>query len=261
MAWRYCGNQLKLWRTRAGVTREELGREAGYTYEAVKSMEQGRRKPTLRVLEVADQMCAAQGLLIAAQDYLKPDRFPSYSQDYMRYEADAIALSWYESQLIPGLLQTPVYARALMNGHCPPLDDETIEERVAARLERQSMLEKQTKGFNFVIEETALRRRITGADAHVQQMRYLVSIGEQRNVTLQVMSTDQGYHPGLMGPFVVLETPEHDHLAYEEGQSMGALYADPEKVSVIRRRHDMILRRALSPEESVRFIGNLAEGT
>ncbi|MEU6082201.1 helix-turn-helix transcriptional regulator [Streptomyces sp. NPDC047108] len=259
MAWRYCGNQLKLWRTRAGVTREQLGQEAGYGCETIKSMEQGRRKPTLRVLEIADEMCGAQGLLTAAQDYLKPEKFPSYSQDYMRYEAEAIALSWYESQLVPGLLQTEAYARALMNGHCPPLDDETVEERVAARLGRQSMLEKQVKGFNFVIEETALRRRITDADAHTRQLHHLLDVSRQRNVTVQVMPTGQGYHPGLMGPFVVLETSEHEHLAYEEGQTMGLLYSVPEKVSLIRQRHDMILRRALGPEESVRLIGMLAE--
>ncbi|MEV6315838.1 helix-turn-helix transcriptional regulator [Streptomyces sp. NPDC051776] len=77
MAWRYCGNQLKLWRTKAGVTREKLGEEAGYTYEAVKSREQGRRRPTPRLLQVADEMCGAQGLLNAAQEYLKPERFPA----------------------------------------------------------------------------------------------------------------------------------------------------------------------------------------
>ncbi|MFJ6634707.1 helix-turn-helix transcriptional regulator [Streptomyces sp. NPDC091376] len=59
--WRYCGNQIKLWRTGAGISREELGKEANYEYETVKSMEQGRRKPSVRLLQVADQMCGAKG--------------------------------------------------------------------------------------------------------------------------------------------------------------------------------------------------------
>jgi transcriptional regulator with XRE-family HTH domain len=259
MTWRYCGNQIKLWRMNAGVSREELGKEAGYAYEAVKSMEQGRRKPTPRLLEVADEMCGARGLLLAGQAYLKPEKFPSYSQDYMRYEAEAITLSWYETQFIPGVLQTEVYARALLSAYCPPLDDETIEERVAARLERQSLLEKQTKAFNFVIEEAALRRRFGGAEAQTRQVHHLLEVGSRRNVTIQVMPTNEGFHPGLRGPFVLLETPEHEHLAYEEGQTTGVLYADPDKVSVIMRRHDMILRKALNPEESARYISKLAE--
>lgn len=258
MAWRYCGNQIKLWRGSAGVTREELGKAANYEYETVKSMEQGRRRPTLRLLEVADELCHARGLLIAAADYLRPEKFPSYSLDFMRYEAEAIALSSYESLIVPGLLQTEDYARALIGDHCPPLDDETVEERVGARRARQHLLDRQTKAFNFVIEEAALRRHIGGVELRRQQMFALLAAGERRNVTIQVMR-ERGSHPGLMGPFVLLETPEHEHLAYEEGQIVGVLYAEPDKVSVVAQRHAMILRKALSPEDSARFIGRLAE--
>ena len=134
-----------------------MGKEANYEYETVKSMEQGRRKPALRLLQVADQMFGARGLLLAGQEYLKPDKFASYSQDFMRYESEAIVHSSFEPQLIPGLLQTEETVRALLDAHCPVLDDETIEARVAARLERQSLLDKQTKAFNFVIGEAALR--------------------------------------------------------------------------------------------------------
>ncbi|MBB4885696.1 transcriptional regulator with XRE-family HTH domain [Streptomyces netropsis] len=158
MAWRYCGNQIKLWRTQAGISREELGKEAGYEYESVKSMEQGRRKPQLRLLEVADQMCGARGLLLAARDDLKPDKFPVRTQEFMTAEAEAIALHWYETVLIPGLLQTEEYARELISNRCPPVDDETVEERVAGRLERQLKLRPSpTTLFNFVLYEAALR--------------------------------------------------------------------------------------------------------
>ncbi|MGP3927077.1 helix-turn-helix domain-containing protein [Streptomyces sp. 8N616] len=258
MTWRYCGNQMKLWRTRAGVSREQVGEEAGYEYETVKSMEQGRRKPTLRLLQVADEMCGAGGLLVAAQDYLKPEKFVSYSQDFMRYEAEAITLSSYQPLLIPGLLQTDETVRALLNAHWPPLDDETIEQRVAARLARQRLLEKQTKAFSFVIGEAALRHPVDNTEAHKRQLHRLLEAGEQRNVTIQVMPAG-GAHPGLDGPFVMLETPEHEHPAYEEGQTTGVLHADPEKVSIIAQRHAMIARQALSPEESARFIRELAE--
>jgi transcriptional regulator with XRE-family HTH domain len=258
MAWRYCGNQLKLWRMQAGVSREELGEEAGYEYESVKSMEQGRRRPTLRLLEVADEMCGAKGLLIAAQEYLKPEKFLSYAQDFIRYEAEAIARNSYEPLLIPGLLQTEEYVRELIGAHWPPLDDETIEVRVAARLERRPLLDKQTRAFHFVIGEAALRHPIGSAEAHQRQLQHLLEVGDRRNVTIQLL-TFGGAHPGLSGPFVLLETTEHEHLVFEEGQMTGALYADPEKVSIVAQRHAMILRRALSPEESACFIRRLAE--
>jgi len=259
MSWRYCGNQIKLWRMQAGVSREQLGKEANYEYETVKSMEQGRRKPALRLLQVADQMFGARGLLLAGQEYLKPDKFASYSQDYMRYEAEAIALSWYEPQFIPGLLQTDEYMHELLSSYLPPLDDETIKERVAGRLERRCLLQNQTKSFNFVIEESVLRRIVGSPEAHKRQLNHLLASGQLRNVTIQVMPTSVGVHPGLRGPFVLVETPEHEHLAYEEGQTTGVLSAAPEKVSIVMRRHDMIVRQALSPEESAHFIRKLAE--
>ncbi|MGW3242907.1 helix-turn-helix domain-containing protein [Streptomyces sp. NPDC001070] len=259
MAWRYCGNQVKLWREHAGVTREQLADEAGYGYETVKSMEQGRRRPTQRLLLVADGLCGAQGKLTAAEAFLKPERFPRYSQDFMRYEAEAIAVSSYQSQYVPGLLQTEEYVRALLASRWPPLDEETIDERSAARLERQSLMQAQTRSFSFVVEEGVLRREWGGADERVRQLRQILATGARRNVTVQVMPTEGGFHPGLLGPFVLVETAEHEHLAYEEGQVSGVLYADPEKVSLFMRRHDMIARRALGPEHSARFIEELAE--
>lgn len=198
MAWRYCGNQLKRWRELAGVSRESLASEAGYGYDAIKAMERGVRRPQLSVLRVADELCGARGLLIAAVDYLKPEKFPTYSYDFMQAENDAIAHSSFENEFIPGLLQTEETARALLSSHCPPLDDETIVERVAARLDRQMLLARQTRAFSFVIAETALRNSMVDRPAHLKQLRHLLKTGEQRNVTIQVMPTDCGYHPGRL---------------------------------------------------------------
>jgi len=258
--WRYCGNQIKLWRTRAGVSREELGREAGYEYESVKSMEQGRRKPTLRLLEVADEMCGARGLLVAAQEYLKPEKFQSYAQEVVDAEDKAITLSSYQPLLIPGLLQTEGYARALISSHCPPLDDETVEERVLARLARQEALVKRpTVMFSFVIYEAALRTRTGGTEVMKEQLHHLLEVGALRNVSLQILPAERGLFGSLNGPMVLLETEEHEYYGYAEGQETGALYSTPEKISVLTQRHGMIRAQALGTEESAQFIRKVAE--
>ncbi|MGK4583064.1 helix-turn-helix domain-containing protein [Kitasatospora sp. HPMI-4] len=260
MAWRYCGNQIKLWRERAGVTREELGKAAGYEYETIKSMEQGRRKPMLRVLQLADEMCGAGGLLAAAADYMKPERFPARTQEFMAAEDDAIALQWYETVLIPGLLQTEEYARVLMSDFCPPLDDETIEERVAARLQRQEKLTRKPPAlFSFVIYEAALRTGMGGAETMKRQLQHLLKTGELRNVSIQVLPTQTAIQVGLGGPFVLLESSDHEQLAYVEGPESGAVYGDPKRVSALTQRHGMIRMQALSVEESARFISKLSE--
>ncbi|GAA2931822.1 hypothetical protein GCM10020221_29560 [Streptomyces thioluteus] len=135
--WRYCGSQVKLWRYRAGVSREKLAQEANYAVETVRAMEQGRRRPTPRLLQVADDLCGAGGLLVAALTYLKPERYVPQVGEFMDAESQAIALSSYQTLYIPGLLQTEAYMRALMTKAWPPMEDELLEERVTARLLRQ----------------------------------------------------------------------------------------------------------------------------
>lgn len=260
MAWRYCGNQIKLWRIQAGISREQLGKEANYEYDSVKSMEQGRRKPTVRLLQVADEMCGAHGLLLAAQDYLKPEKYPARTQDFMAAEEAAVALHSYGALLIPGLLQTEAYARALIGGHCPPLDDETVDERVAARLQRQEKLTRRPPVlFSFVIYEAALRTVVGGPEVMKPQLHHLARTGALRNVSVQVLRAGPASLAGLSGPYVLLETSEHEQYAYVEGQETGALYTDPGKLSALAQRHGMIRMQALGTEESARFIEKVAE--
>ncbi|MFF2612842.1 helix-turn-helix transcriptional regulator [Kitasatospora sp. NPDC058046] len=258
MAWKYCGDQIKRWRATAGVTREQLSRAASYDVESVRSMEAGRRKPTLKLLQAADDLCDAKGMLLAATAFLQPEKFPSFSQDFMKYEPEATVLSSYENQLIPGLLQTEATVRSLLNAHWPPLDDDTVEERVAARLARQAILSNQTKSFSFLIDEFALLRQVGTAAEHKEQLNHLLDAGKPRHIDIQVVPA-RCLHPGVNGAFVLLETADHERLVYEEGQSMGLLSADPEKVNLLWQRYAMILRQALSPEESATFINKLAE--
>ncbi|MEV4431454.1 helix-turn-helix transcriptional regulator [Streptomyces sp. NPDC049585] len=259
MAWRLCGNQVKLWRTEAGISREQLAQEAGYGCETVSSMEQGRRRPTQRLLEVADDMCGARGKLRAALAYLEPERFANRSREFMQIEAEAIAVHWYEALLVPGLLQTEGYARALMTGHCPPADLDTVQARVNARLQRQSVLEKETVLLSFVVHEAALRSLVGGPSVMKEQLSHLLKIGELRHVSVQVLPLGQGVHPGLGGQFVVLETSDHKLYGYEEGQHTGLLHADVDRVSALVKRHAMIRMHALNTNESARLIARVAE--
>ncbi|MFI9239325.1 helix-turn-helix domain-containing protein [Streptomyces sp. NPDC053079] len=256
MAWRYCGNQIKLWRTQAGVSREELAKEANYGYESLKSMEQGRRRPSLRLLQIADEMCGAKGLLLAARDYLQPERVPSHVREFLSIETEAIALSSYESLLIPGLLQTKEYATALMSSHWPPIDEDTLEERVSNRLKRQEKLTRKPAAlFTYVLYEAALRGGVGGPNVMKGQLAHLLDAAKLRNVSLQVLPVDRYAPAHLNGPLLLLETPQHEHYAYVEGHSTRVLHTDAETVSDLIKCFGMISRQALSDEESAAFIG------
>lgn len=261
IAWRYCGSQIKMWRAEAGVGRDALAKEAGYDYEYVKSMENGRRRPTLRFLQIADQVCGAGGKLVAAQEYLKPEPFPARSQEFMAIEAEAISFSCFEPLLIPGLLQTEEYAQALIGSSCPPLDDETVNERVAARLRRAEALKRKVGVmYGFLIYEAALHTGVGGKEVMRRQLEHLMEVGQLRNVSIQILPFGRCGGVALGGPIVLLETEEHELYAFAEGQGTSALYVNPGKVSELSRKHGMIRMHALSVEESAEFIRGMAEG-
>ncbi|WUH38368.1 helix-turn-helix transcriptional regulator [Streptomyces sp. NBC_00444] len=257
VAWRYSGNQMKRWRTKANVSREELAAASNYSPDTIKSMEQGVRMPTPRALDVADELCRADGLLSAAKEYLKREKFPARAQDFMAREREATSIWWYEVTLIPGLLQTKGYARALIENRLPPLDEETVEERVAARMERQAILtdRKPPVALHFVLYEAALR----SPQVDTEQLQRLLEAFRLRNLILQVLPFERAISDALMGPMVLLETHDHERFAFTEGPFASELSADPEVVSRVTQRLSMIRAQALSPAESARFIERMVD--
>ncbi|MHC0433569.1 helix-turn-helix domain-containing protein [Streptomyces sp. O3] len=259
-AWRYCGSQIKLWRADAGVSRQSLADEASYDYEYVKSMENGRRRPTLRLLQVADQLCGAGGKLRAAHEHLKPEPFAERAREYVLIEAEAITIQWYEPLLIPGLLQTEAYMRELFDDNCPALDEETVAERVAARLKRQEKLtSRPPTHFSYVIHEAALRSMVGSDEVMKGQLGHLLGVGKRRHLSIQVLPFALAPAAALNGPMVLVETAEHERCAFVDGQETGALYGDGGKLSILTQRYGMIRMQALSVEESARFIRKVAE--
>ncbi|MEV4740040.1 helix-turn-helix transcriptional regulator [Streptomyces sp. NPDC049555] len=256
IGWRYCGDQLKRWRQRAGISREELAKEACVGVELIKSIEQGRRRASLRILQVADQLCGAGGLLEAAYQYLQPEPQRPAAHDFFRYEEEAIARSACEPVFIPGLLQTERTARALFAKCWPPVDDQTIDERVTRRLSRQYLLDKQMTAFSFIIGDAPLRYPVADVESHREQLRRLLEVGSQRNVTIQVMPAG-ALQLELNGSLVVLELPDRGRIAYHEGSFAGALITDPEEVRKMAHRLALIHQLALSPGESTRVISSL----
>jgi transcriptional regulator with XRE-family HTH domain len=249
---RYFGGQMKLFRNRAGLSRAELGDRTGYSEATVASIEQGRRMPQQEFVEKTDRILGADGLLRAGLPYLLQSRYPTWFRDFALLEADAVSLYSYENHVVPGLLQTEGYARAVVAGSCPSPDDEEAESRVAGRLDRQAVLRRKPMPvLGFVIEEAVIRRPIGGPEVMKDQLRHLAECARMRNVSLQVMPTRRYTHAGLEGPMVLLETPERRNLAYVEGQRGSFLISDKDEVSVLTQRYGVIRAQALSPEESL----------
>ncbi|MDJ0461471.1 helix-turn-helix transcriptional regulator [Streptomyces sp. H27-C3] len=254
--WRYCGNQVLRWRTQSGVTREELGAAANYSSATVKSMEQGVRMPTPRLLDTADALFSANGKLSAAKEYLKREKFPVRAQSFMLHELEAISVWSYEVALIPGLLQTERYVRRLIGNRHPPYDKETAEGRIAARLDRQSFFDgRPTVPLSYVVYEAALR----GPGVDKGQALHLLEMGDRANISIQVLPFARAITSALNGPMLLLETRDHERYALSDGQSVSQLTSDPEVVSAHTERLSMIRAVALGPADSASFIEKMVD--
>jgi hypothetical protein len=157
--------------------------------------------------------------------------------------------------MIPGLLQTEAYARALAADQLPPLDDAQIEERWAARAERQRLLrERPNTAFSFIVEENLFLRRTGGVEVARALVDHMLDIAELRNVEIQIMPLVQESHAGLQGPIRVLETPENRWFAYNEGQESGQLISDSKVVSVLQSRYARMRSQALTFRDSMSLL-------
>ncbi|WP_404816554.1 Scr1 family TA system antitoxin-like transcriptional regulator [Streptomyces thermolineatus] len=256
--WSGYGKLLKLFRERAGLTQQELAEALGYSCEQVASVEQGRRPAKSALTEAAERVLDAGGALRVLQDEVDLAKLPSFFQDFALIETEAVSRFSYDPLLVPGLLQTEEYARALFAGHCPPLDEEVLDQHVEARLHRQKLLTRTPIAeLCFIVGESALLNPVGGDEIMRGQLRRLLDRAAQRNVEIQVMPANRGFHPGLNGPFVLLETWEHQHVGYIESQGIGFVVGDPRKVSSLGLRYGKLRSQALNAEESARLIERL----
>lgn len=253
------GAVQKAFRKRAGLTQEEFAPLVRFQPSTVASIEQGRRLPPRVYIERAEEALDAFGALWAAAKYLgRQPGLASWFRKWADLEEVAISLYTYECRLIPGLLQTEAYARAVMWSVPLRPTDEQVEQRVAARLARQELLStsrERPTAFSFIIEQAILERHTGGEGVTRELIDHLLDVNERHwNVEIQLMPLRQPVHAGLDGPMHLLETPENEWFAYAEGQKTGHLISDRKAISVLQQRYAKMRSQALTPGDTVSLL-------
>ncbi|GAA1895411.1 helix-turn-helix transcriptional regulator [Streptomyces sodiiphilus] len=247
------GAVVQALREHAGLTRAELGVRVRYSKHTVESIELGRRMPDEAFVERAEEALGNTGALRRAARHLTRGEpgLAAWFRRWARLEREAVSLCTYECRLVPGLLQSKAYARAVFEGTIPLRTDEEMETQLTARMERQVMMrDRPTVPFSFIVEEHVFRRKFGDAEAMHELLDHVLELTAPRNVTLQVVPLDGELHACLDGPVQVVETPERRRLGYSEGQKNGRLISDPKEVSAICQRYETLRSQTLSPKES-----------
>ncbi|MEU9124623.1 helix-turn-helix transcriptional regulator [Streptomyces sp. NPDC048506] len=262
-SWHVIGAQLSHFRRAARLTQPALAEAVGLHEDTIGSIEQGRRPLKIDLAETLDELLDTKGALaVAVKNVPEREKLPAFVQNYLEYEEEALTLLWYETQVVPGLLQTEAYVRAVFGCLYPPVDGDELEQWVKARLDRQKALtRKPPPMMSFILEESILHRPIGGAEVLRNQIRHLRQCAELPFLGLQIVPTNRGNHAGLAGPMILLETPEHDDLAYVEGQLTSFLHDDPDQVSVLQQKYGMLRSQALTPEETMSLLDDLLGGS
>ncbi|MEU9531667.1 helix-turn-helix transcriptional regulator [Streptomyces sp. NPDC048213] len=247
------GAVVQALREHAGLSRADLADRVRYSKHTVESVELGRRMPDEAFVERAEEALGNTGAIRKAARHLSRGEagLAAWFRRWARLEREAVSLCTYECRLVPGLLQSEGYARAVFEGTFPLRTDEELETQLNARMERQELMSRRpTVPFGFIVEEHVFRRRFGSAEAMREMLDHVLERTAPRNVTLQVVPLEGGLHACLDGPVQVLETAQGRRFGYSEGQENGRLISDPKEVSVLCHRCDTLRSQALSPNES-----------
>ncbi len=186
----------------------------------------------LHLYEVADASTVEQLLLLADVSRHLPTAgyrsVPSSTIRFWNFRSHAVRVRQLETLVVPGLLQTEDYAREVIKAYSTAdLSTAEIENRVSARMDQQSMLDRDHRPeLFFMVDEAALRRPVGGAEVMRKQLEHLKRQTERTRLTIQVLPFELGAHRGLCGPFQILEFEDDDLVLYLDDVTGGKTTRD-----------------------------------
>lgn len=255
------GSRVRKLRTAAGLTQTDVGVLTHVVGSRIAQIERATgAKPTLELTRALDRELVADDLLIDLWPYVYREAFPNWSQAVITYSARAKVMRQYAAHVVPGLLQTPAYAKALLSASRSLRDDEHLEERLAARLGRQTRLTGPDRPELWIIlDEAVLRRPVGGSGVMRDQLEHLLRMADEPNITVQVLPFDQGEHDAMGGSLTLLVLPDGSHVAYTEGAHYGQLTEEPDEVERFELTYDDLRAMALPPLASLDLIRSVLE--
>ncbi|MGW7575797.1 helix-turn-helix domain-containing protein [Streptomyces sp. NPDC054765] len=270
---RRLGQELRRLREAKGMTAEEVADRLLVSQSKISRLENGRRSISQRdvrdlcgVYEVDDQRIA-DSLMQMAKDSRQQGWWHAFGDIpysvYIGLETEAASLRIYESLLVPGLLQTPRYAEAVIPGTVPELAPDHLDKRIQVRLRRQERVNDPERPLRLwvVLDESALRRVVGSHLVMREQLDHLAEMSQLPHVTVQILPYDTGAHAGMSGTFSILEFDDaaDSSVVYIEGVTSDLYLEKTNDVHKYTIMYEHLRAQALSAEQSREFIAAAAK--
>lgn len=253
-------DELKAHRTARGWTQADVAARTNFSESLIAQVETCRKSATPDLGRALDRAFATPGFSENADTgewtpgtfgrlvrRLRKLPFPASFGTFEPREAEATALYIFEHSMIPGLLQTEAYARAILETH-PDVTDDVVSERLAGRMSRQAILGRDDPPPPVVcalIDQSALNREIGGPKVMRDQLVHLATLSRRPNITVQVIP-NTGAHPGLLGAFTVADLGGAPAIVNLEDIADGRVTEDADTVSMVALRFHSLRGDALS---------------
>jgi hypothetical protein len=264
------GAQLRRLRTEQGISRGQAGEAIRASEWKIHRLENGQVGfkerdvvDLLRRYGVTDPGQVA-ALLAMARDANQPgwwgqysDLLPQWFRAYVDLESAAALIRTYQGQLVPGLLQTEAYTRAVIQGAQLDESPEEVERRVALRMARQTLLtQADAPRLWAVVDEGALRRPVGGPKVMRGQLDWLIQATELPNLTMQILPFSAGAHPAMVGAFSILRFADQElpDIVYLEHLTNAAYLDKGDDVDQYLHVMDQVSTRSQPPDRTVKIL-------
>ncbi|MCU1686093.1 MAG: helix-turn-helix protein [Amycolatopsis sp.] len=267
---RAIGAELRRAREDAGLSARQLAIKLGVAHTTVGRWESGERGP--RPTDVATVLTALGASNALREELVELSRdsdgrhwvasgLPEQQRQLaalLELERDANRIVNVSPLLIPGLLQTSGYARAIIGAGGVPADQ--VETRVAVRIGRRDVIMRRNPAVLLaIIDESALRRNVGGPAVMVDQLRALDEASRWGNVEVRIVPVDAGWHPALEGPFVLIELADRSPVVQIENRRSALFFHEPVDVEAYQQAIKSVLNVALSPADSRGLIADVVK--
>ncbi|BAU82862.1 helix-turn-helix domain-containing protein [Streptomyces laurentii] len=253
----YYGSELRRLREEAKLSQQQLGDILFCTASLIGQIETAKKVPTRRFSEQLDNALMTGGQFTRLIGLVLRSQLPNWFQPYADMEARATYICAFQSDVVYGLLQTPEYAREVLGAR---RDGDDLENTVAARLERQRIMDRDTPPMVWVImSEAVLCQEVGGAKVMRDQLAHLLEMQRREWVKIQILPFSAGVHAGIAGSFNVLRFEDDPDIVYTEDFVQGRMTADPSAVREGVRRYDHLRAASLSLKESAELIARVME--